>query len=193
MNGIFANHRRMGHGFRFLLPLFSTTPLFQNFHINHSFFKIFIIIPFSSFDNISRRHTSWIIRVFCIHSFSTDIYCISEYDWYWKISACSTEYSGSAGWYFRYQSIHFQITYTYRGGQFYWRKPEYPEITTELPQVTDKLYHRIWYTSPWAWVELTTSVMIGTDCICSYKSMRSRPRRPRLLLEWFVYLCLVIS
>jgi hypothetical protein len=69
---------------------------------------------------------------------------ISEYDWYWKISACSTEYSGSAGWYFRYQSIHFQITYTYRGGQFYWRKPEYPEITTELPQVTDKLYHIIW-------------------------------------------------
>ena len=41
------DHRRMGHGFRFLLPLFSTTPLFskfsyksflfQNFH-NHSFF-----------------------------------------------------------------------------------------------------------------------------------------------------------
>jgi hypothetical protein len=42
---------------------------FQNFHINHSFFKI---IRFSSFDNISRRHTSWIIRVFCVHSFSTD-------------------------------------------------------------------------------------------------------------------------
>ena len=52
-----------------------------------------------------------------------------EYDWYWKTSACSTEYevcdssasltrhqasySGSAGWYFRYQSIHIQITYTY--------------------------------------------------------------------------------
>jgi hypothetical protein len=52
-----------------------------------------------------------------------------EYDWYWKISACSTEnkdcdsfasltlhqtsYSGSAGWYFQYQSIHIQITYTY--------------------------------------------------------------------------------
>jgi hypothetical protein len=27
------------------------------------------IIRFSSFDNISRRHTSWIIRVFCVHSF----------------------------------------------------------------------------------------------------------------------------
>jgi hypothetical protein len=52
-----------------------------------------------------------------------------EYDWYWKISACSTEYevcdsvasltrqqtsySGSACWYFRYQSIHIQITYIY--------------------------------------------------------------------------------
>ena len=39
-------HRRMGHGFRFLLPPFLYYPLFQNFHINHSFFKMFIIIRF---------------------------------------------------------------------------------------------------------------------------------------------------
>jgi len=58
-----------------------------------------------------------------------------EYNWYWKISAYSTEYEvcdsfasltrqqtsyfGSIGWYFRYQSIHIQIAYTYKSPMFF--------------------------------------------------------------------------
>ena len=56
---------------------------------------------------------------------------------------------------------------------------EYPEKTTDLPQVTDKLYHI------WAWFELTL-VVIGTDCTSSYISNYHTITTIMTLLEIYI-------
>jgi hypothetical protein len=36
--------------------------------------------------------------------------------------------------------------WSFRGGRYHWyQKPEYPEKTTHLSQITDKLYHILLY------------------------------------------------
>ena len=104
------------------------------------------------------RSSTWALvwSVVCIYLPLEHVLCFPLFG-FWCLMPLSTKY------------FSYIVAVSFIGGG---SKPEYREKTTDLSQVTDKVYHIMLYRVHLtrAGFKLTTLVVIGADCIGSYKS-----------------------
>ena len=106
---------------------------------------------------------SWCLKLLC-SIFVFTIQKGSDYNYWYLLLTTLLDLLQRDSWWLVWFYGVFNATFNniqlYCGGQFYWlRKPEDPEKTVDLRQVTDKLDHIMLYSSPWAGFKITTSLV----------------------------------